>query len=503
MSSEERPVTEEELARIPYFFSNLEYSIKNNYYFGILGGLYFFGDFPEGPWTDADSNPLDDASYLSRIPDSQHISNVSLKLLTGSYRNKPVRFSISQNRWVYQNNHPVHFRTSQSQTPQSSVPGTPAPSGPSHLPTPQTAGTSLAPQRQPSPSSRAQQKLPVQPVPVQAPPIQAPVPVHPAGLPPAAPPVNPVMAAPANPKILGTLPESFDGKPEKAENFLAQLKNYYYLNTDVFADESRRVSAALTHFKSGTPAGEWAQDRANAALAVTPIDFGTWADFLDAFTKHFIPVDSQLESSVHMHNMRQGNKTFNEWYQQWYTHAARAGVDERTKMFAFRRNLNQALHTKIIALHPQPTTLPDLVAKARDFDRVYQLYNSPAFYQKDKGARVRGSTTEDAAQINFSSTPQSSTQQRGPISQAEHDRCFKDKLCLYCGKPGHIAKECRAKKNQKRPGIAPPKVHAATTQEPQMEENPPDSLQISSFRVPSPFSYDMGIVRPKSAPQDF
>ena len=505
MSDDERPLTQDELARIPYFFANLEYSVKNQYYFGILAGSYFFGDTPEGPWTDDKNNVLDDADYLSFIPDSQYVSQIDLKLLHGVYRNKPVRFSVSQNRWVYHNNHPVNFQASQSQTSLSSVPATPAPAGPSHLPTPQTAGTSLAPQRQPSPSPPQQQLPPVQPaVPAPPPPVQARGPVLPAQPPPAAVPVNPVMANPA-PKIVGTLPESFDGKPDKAETFLAQMRTYYNLNADAFADESRRVNAALTHFKSGTPAGEWAQDRANAALNATPVDFGTWADFIAAFKSHFIPVDSQLESSVHMHNYKQQNKPFNEWYQNWYTHASRAGVDEQTKMFAFRRNLNQGLHTKIIAMSPQPTTLAGLVEKARDFDRVYQLYNSPAFNQRtgNSGARVRGSTTEDPVQINLSSTPQSSQQQRGPISQAERERRFKDKLCLYCGKPGHIAKECRAKKNQKRAGIAPPKIRAANAQDTPVEETPPDSIQISTFRVSSPVQYDIGITRPKSAPQDF
>jgi hypothetical protein len=89
------------------------------------------------------------------------------------------------------------------------------------------------------------------------------------------------------------------------------------------------------------------------------------------------------------------------------------------KMFAFQRNLNQALHNKIIAMSCQPTTLIDLVQKAREFDCVYQLYNSPAFTQRQPGIRTQGSTTEDALQINYSSTPQTPSQQHGPLSKEE------------------------------------------------------------------------------------
>jgi hypothetical protein len=37
-------------------------------------------------------------------------------------------------------------------------------------------------------------------------------------------------------------------------------------------------------------------------------------------------------------------------------------------MYAFRKNLNPALHQKIIQITPQPTTLVALVDKAQDLD---------------------------------------------------------------------------------------------------------------------------------------
>ena len=307
----------------------------------------------------------------------------------------------------------------------------------------------------------------------------------------------------ATPKLKGTTPEPFDGKAANAETFLAELENYYYLNEDVYATEGRRVAAALTHFKRDSPAGEWARDRSTAARNANPLNYGTWADFIDDFKAHFVPAETQLEAGAMMHNYPQGNRPFNEWYQTWYTHASRAGVDEQTKMFAFRRNLNQALHNKLLTVSPQPTTLTTLVTKAREFDRLYQLYNSRAFNQR-QGTRIRNSTIpEEEPRIAASNTP-NKPQQRGRLTKEEREHRFKNKLCLYCGKPNHIAKECRQKDkyNQgKRPGI-PPAVRSTATMEPIIEETP-EALQISSLRVSSPVSYDLGIMRPKSAPQDF
>jgi len=69
------------------------------------------------------------------------------------------------------------------------------------------------------------------------------------------------------PKAVGTPPEPFDSTASKAESFLSALLSYYYLNEAVFPNESRCVATALSHFKIGTPTGEWAQDKQNAALS--------------------------------------------------------------------------------------------------------------------------------------------------------------------------------------------------------------------------------------------
>jgi hypothetical protein len=203
------------------------------------------------------------------------------------------------------------------------------------------------------------------------------------------------MANPAPaPKSLGAPPEPFDGKPEKAEAFWSNLENYFYLNDTLYPDEGKRVSAALTHFRLGTPAGEWARDRQKAALAANPVQFGTWHGFRVAFKKHFIPAESELEAASAMHSLRMGNRPFNDWYQEWSTYASRAGVDDNTKMYAFRRALPMALHSKILGVSPQPATLDALVEQARQFDRIWRLYQTPSFTgQKPRGANTRGVTT--------------------------------------------------------------------------------------------------------------
>ena len=319
----------------------------------------------------------------------------------------------------------------------------------------------------------------------------------------------------AAPKSLGSPPEPYDGKPDKAEAFWSALESYFYLNSGMFADDNRKIATALTYFKVGTPAREWARDKQKTALAANPVDFGSWANFKKGYDTHFVPAQSQLQAVQAMHNLRMGGRTFNDWYQEWSTHTSRSGVDKNTKMFAFRKNIPMALHEKIIALHPQPTTLKDLVEKASAFDQVWHVYR-PQTSGRSCGynARATAMGQEEDAQINLFQPkegdrhPSRNAATVGKVSRQEKDRRFKEKLCFYCGKPGHQVRECRVKKSQSGPGRKPgqrrdTRMRLLTTEESEpQEEGAPTDYDNSNVSL-SRFYTDVNrydILRPKSVP---
>jgi hypothetical protein len=59
-----------------------------------------------------------------------------------------------------------------------------------------------------------------------------------------------------------------------------------------------------------------------------------------------------------------GSKEFNEWYQDWSMHTRQANINGQTRMYAFRKNLNQLLYQKIVQMSLQPNTMTDLVKAA-------------------------------------------------------------------------------------------------------------------------------------------
>jgi len=76
------------------------------------------------------------------------------------------------------------------------------------------------------------------------------------------------MAQQNQPQILGTAPDPYDGSLDKAIAFWNTLTNYYTINDGVYTTNTQKVSSALTHFKIGTPGGNWASDLMHTALTL-------------------------------------------------------------------------------------------------------------------------------------------------------------------------------------------------------------------------------------------
>jgi hypothetical protein len=290
----------------------------------------------------------------------------------------------------------------------------------------------------------------------------------------------------ATPKILGSAPEPYDGKPEKADTFINNLGNYYFLNTTTFDTDEKKVSSALTYFKISTPAGEWAHDRQSAALSATPPDFGTWANFQTLFKAHFIPAHTELEATQYLHTNKMGNHPFNEWYQEWSTQAECSHSNAHTKMFCFRKAIPIPLHQKILGVTPAPDTMEELVRLAREFNRNYRLYTTPSDnFRGNRGPRNRAMIAENGdTQVHATSTSPCPQLNMGKISEAEKQHRYKEKLCFYCRKPGHTAKECHIKQSGRgrgqgnRSSVPHQDVcaRAAATQEETYKDTPEDHL---------------------------
>src|SRR5579863_9829114 len=217
------------------------------------------------------------------------------------------------------------------------------------------------------------------------------------------------------------------------------------MNSVVFTDKSKRIAAALTHFKHGTPMGEWASDQMEHALSQNPVDYGTWGNFRTTFKDHFILPQTQMEAMQKMHTYTMGNQDFNKWYQVWSTYARQANVNNKTKMFTFRKLIPGPLHNKLLGLSPPPATLSALVEKARDFNTSWRMFARPKTGRGPWNPQVQEIKGEDAPSPN----PDINTvgkrppfKKQGCLSPQERKHCMDKNLYLYCGEASHKAINC-------------------------------------------------------------
>ena len=68
------------------------------------------------------------------------------------------------------------------------------------------------------------------------------------------------------------------------------------------------------------------------------------------------------------------------------------------------------------------------------------------------------------------------SKKRGPLTEQEKKRCRDNNLCMYCGKPGHIASECRAPPN-KQPNPPPRNARQLET----VPEDKPIPVQEANY----------------------
>jgi hypothetical protein len=106
-------------------------------------------------------------------------------------------------------------------------------------------------------------------------------------------------------------------------------------------------------------------------------------------------------------------------------------------MYAFRKNLNQLLHQKILQISLSPTTIEDMVKAARTLDYNWHMFAGPQ--RSSQCCNIRAVKGQPTKEIN---TFQNKLKKWGKLSPEERKHCIDNNLCLYCRKTGHKVAEC-------------------------------------------------------------
>ena len=286
--------------------------------------------------------------------------------------------------------------------------------------------------------------------------------------------------APPRPKTNVREPDQFDGSDsKKLQPFLVQLQLTFRDRPDAFQYDENKVNFALSYLR-GT-----ALDFFEPSL-MDPYAISDWASdydvFVDTLKKHFGPFNAEAdaENELDKLRMKENHKIAKyivmfqqlaprvQWGEAALQRQFYMGLPSRIKDEIARvgkpdslvtlRNLSQSIDARYWERHSEiarETTVQNKSDKSSDKKsekekkKTNQQTNNSSnddgnksSNQQKQNANASGSSTSN--QNTRKATPDISDKlgKDGKLTQAERQRRFDNNLCLFCGKGGHVAREC-------------------------------------------------------------
>jgi len=195
-------------------------------------------------------------------------------------------------------------------------------------------------------------------------------------------PQNPAMDVDHEGKSYLKKPEPFNGNQREVNNFIYACDLFFEGSSDKdFPTDKQKIIFILSYMSEGE-ALRWRKNYIETVIEQVDGSY-TWptkAVFLTAFKAAFLNEDEKEESIRKLDNITQGNRTAEEYVNEFRLTVSKAGLPTNNDMIVrtFRKGLNRALATRILYSDKKPDALNDTATKkgwysiAIKFDRIHR-----------------------------------------------------------------------------------------------------------------------------------
>ncbi|KAI4895362.1 hypothetical protein NFI96_000963 [Prochilodus magdalenae] len=282
-------------------------------------------------------------------------------------------------------------------------------------------------------------------------------------------------------------PEKFDGAPNLCSGFLLQC-SIYFANSPPCSDKSR--IAFVVSLLIGK-ALDW-------ATAVWPsYERGTYEDFIKDFKAVFDHPNEGKTAGDLLFQLHQGSRSVAQYALEFRTVAAGTGWNEPALLTAFRHGLHMDIRKELAYRH-DGLTLEELISLAIRLDQLKNGANPAPRKSPVYRAPQLPLTPSPLPPLASRSTPELSAEEpmqvdTSRLSPSERQRRMRRGLCLYCGNPGHILRNCslRPQRNplsftNRQDSTAPPSATPRTS----AVSSPAPGMVAKSFMIPVTLYYE-------------
>jgi len=305
-------------------------------------------------------------------------------------------------------------------------------------------------------------------------------------------------------------PDTFDGSdPKKLNNFIL-LCNLFFRTNPAYADDTAKVNFALSYLRG------MALEYFEPSI-IDSDDFPVWIDNWDAFIlvlrSQFGPLDPTADAENAIDNLKmQDNQKIIKYNVEFTRFAVRTGWNDAVLRYRYYTGLAERIKD-VMAHQGKPATLDEMKHLAQSIDSRHwerlreksRTSKSKSDDKSDQNKSDKSNKSDDKSKSpssnnnssnnnknnnNKSGKPQSSSGSAsgsssgssnpladklgkdGKLTQQERQRRFDNRLCMFCGGPGHTAANC----SKASSSAAKTKARAAQTK----EKDPPtgDSKKV-------------------------
>ncbi|KAG6327767.1 hypothetical protein ID866_11322 [Astraeus odoratus] len=251
-------------------------------------------------------------------------------------------------------------------------------------------------------------------------------------------------------------PNTFNGTdPKKLHEFLIQCELNFHNRLQAFCLDMQKVSFALSFLKGITLA--WFKpDLLDDTPGADPAWVNKYSEFIIQLTNNFSPHDPVGNAKHQLNNllMKDGSH-INKYIVEFNCLTTQVhGYREGALHHMFYNGLLDHIEDEIAHVG-KPPRLIDLCTMAQGIDVCYWEHKSEIAHQKKSNPQPSSLSSTGKGknpQCPSSSTPKSSNSSMpdlsgvlgkdGKLTATEHLCHIKNTLCLFCGLPGHSAKDC-------------------------------------------------------------
>ena len=249
------------------------------------------------------------------------------------------------------------------------------------------------------------------------------------------------------PKI--SLPTKFDGTRSQFRGFLNQVRLIIHMHPNRYPTDTTRVGLVGT-LLTGTALAWFAPLLEKKSPILENFD-----TFINEFQASFGDTDSVRTAINKIRRLRQGDRPASAYAADFRLLACDIPWDEAALMDLFRHGLRNDVKDLLLTFHDEPKSLTEAISRAvRCDNRLFERRSE----RQQMSTRLRSEQTYASALASPPLAPMQvsnpnsfngptpmeidAARRRGPLSEAEKQRRRANRLCLYCGGPGHIAIHC-------------------------------------------------------------